>query len=117
MRVREEIGSLCYQDQHLDHIYYVTIPSVILWIIGVPLISLLLLFISLTNQKKLDNDSIDNTNYSFLVSGYNFKHYYWEVIIYVRKLAIICSSVFLSLISSESQAIIMLLIISASISL
>ena len=72
MRVRNDIGSLCYQDQHLTYIYYVTIPSVILWIIGVPLVSLLLL---IRNKEKLDNEVTQDYYYGFLVSGYNVKCY------------------------------------------
>ena len=72
--------------------YCVAIPSIVVWGIGIPMFALTLL----TRVKdKLDRDETKLT-YGFLFRGYRKKFYYWEIVIMLRKIALIMISVFVS---------------------
>ena len=44
IRLKENIASICYQGDHLRFMILMIIPSCILWIVGIPLFALMLLY-------------------------------------------------------------------------
>ena len=88
------------------------LPSISVWVLGIPLIGLLILrknkrVFDLMGKKeitKAENDEIFQlkSKYGFLFSGYDARAYFWEIIIIYRKILIIASTVFLSSVSPES---------------
>ena len=49
--------------------------------------------------------------YGFLFNGYNINYFYWEVIIMYRKVLIVMSTVFFSVVSSEVQVLVAICIL------
>lgn len=111
-RLKENIKSICYQDEHLTYMLIISIPSVFIWALGIPLFALFLL---VANRKTLymqDYNPVTESEhkkivevkmkYGFIFAGYKGKTYYWEVILLYRKLGIIMATVFLSTFSNEA---------------
>lgn len=73
----------------------------IVWVIGMPLFSLILLFI---NRKKL-NDEVFFGKYRMLYQGLKRKHFYWEIVNTFRKISIVSINVFLALYPDYIKAI------------
>jgi hypothetical protein len=111
-RMKENIRSVCYKDQHLFFISAVAFPSIGIWVFGIPLFALIVLIknrrvLTLMTKKEItqkENEEITElkTKYGFLFAGYGPRTFFWEVIIMYRKILIIMTSVFLSTVSSES---------------
>jgi hypothetical protein len=57
----------CWEKEHLRYVYYITIPSLIVWGIGTPLFFLLILWLNRDNIKR--NISIIRTVHEVVVSG------------------------------------------------
>ena len=53
--------------------------------------------------------------YQFIYSGFHAEHFYWEIIIMLRKIAIIAAGVFLSMSSAQMQTLIMISILTLSL--
>ncbi|CAG9326024.1 unnamed protein product [Blepharisma stoltei] len=91
----------CWDDNHLFYIFAVSIPSIIVWGIGIPTVSLFFLW---KNRRHLNALSI-RLRFGFLFNGYKARKYYWEFLILYRKILIVCCSVFLQNISTDIQAL------------
>lgn len=50
LRLRDNLDTICYKGTHLTIMLIVTLPSLIIWVIGIPLFALILLF---SNKKKI----------------------------------------------------------------
>jgi hypothetical protein len=72
---------VCYQGRHI--LYVLTAMSgLIVWTAGVPIAGAILLRKS---RNKLHHDVPTKEKYGFLCSGFEMRHYYWEIVIIVRK--------------------------------
>lgn len=113
-----------------DHKYYVknaTIPSIILWSVGLPIAGLWLLLRNQKSIERIEKDSVSEQDqwkiertkwrYGFIFSGFRQKCFYWEIVICFRKVALIISGILLHMASSEIQALIMLFIMTISLCL
>ena len=78
--------------EHLDWVIALFIPSLLLYVIGLPLIGVLLLS---RVRNVLDHDKHSKFRYSVLLVGYRSETFYWEAVVAVRKTLIIGTSVFL----------------------
>ena len=97
----------CWDLPHLKNILSIALPSVIVWIFGLPLLCLGLLY---RTRQRLSAELIQ-IKYSFLYKGYKPEYYYWEFVILYRKVALVCASVFLSSVSTMVQALSILAIL------
>lgn len=97
----------CWDMEHLKNIVSIALPSMIVWIFGLPLFCLGLLY---RTRQRLSAELIQ-IKYSFLYKGYKPEYYYWEFVILYRKVALVCASVFLSSISTMVQALSILAIL------
>ena len=97
----------CWDIHHLKNIVSIALPSIIVWVFGLPLLTLGLLYRS---RQKLSAELIQ-IKYSFLYKGFRPEYFYWEFVILYRKVALVCASVFLSSISTMVQALSILAIL------
>ncbi|CAG9312596.1 unnamed protein product [Blepharisma stoltei] len=96
-----DLGIRCWDDNHLFYGFILALPTIIIWVIAVPLLA----FLNLIKNKKHLEEIWMKKRYSFLCDGYNSKHYYWEFLILYYKVILISCSVFLSNISTNIQAL------------
>ena len=89
----------CFSTDHLFWILTVACPLLILWVVGAPLLALVILF---KNRKDLDQGYI-KSYMLVLYQGLKPKVFYWEFINTLRKVLILVLAVFLSTQSSFYQ--------------
>jgi predicted outer membrane repeat protein len=92
----------CWSSDHIGYILMVSVPSLAVWIFGLPTICLFLLY---KKKAVLLTDHITQLKFSFLYKGYHAQWYFWEFVILYRKVAVVCASVFLSTVSITVQAL------------
>ena len=102
----------------------VSVPCLLLWTFGIPAFALYLLMrekkhidriTSKTEEERSEEDKVTlheiRTKFGFLFMGYDLRVMYWEVVIMLRKIILIMTCVFLSLLSSETQVLVSLFIL------
>eukprot|EP00898_Chlorokybus_atmophyticus_P008381 jgi/Chlat1/8544/Chrsp82S07944 len=94
----------CYKGTHMIMVGVIGIPGVIIFCIGVPLFT----FIILYRKRKFLFMEATAKYYGFLYAGYRRKMYYWECIVCLQKLALIFVLVFLSQLGTDKQILISL---------
>ena len=82
----------CFDDEHWSIIMAIFFPALLAYVIGIPMFFFALLK---KNRTKLSLDKHVKFRYSTLIIGYRPERYYWEVVISLRKAAIVAISVFL----------------------
>ena len=97
----------CWQSEHLAYSLGLVVPSIAIWCVGIPLILLWSLF---RHRNKL-GDIEEKLKYGFLYKGFKSDRFYWEFLTMLRKMLIICTSVFLKNISVPIQALVTFIII------
>lgn len=95
--------------------YTVSVPGLILWAFGVPILALFL--IKRFRKTLEDNEYHSNRKIyddlfkrfklrlGFLTQGYEDEHYYWEVVLLLRKTMLVLMITFLGPISAGVQAL------------
>ena len=91
-RVQNDLEVVCWNKQHTAFSYYVALPSIFVWGLGIPFFAWALLTIE---KDKLDTIKV-REKYGFLYRGYRKDFYYWEILIMYRKILLIFISVFIS---------------------
>eukprot|EP01017_Pseudomicrothorax_dubius_P005426 TRINITY_DN11367_c0_g2_i2.p1 TRINITY_DN11367_c0_g2~~TRINITY_DN11367_c0_g2_i2.p1 ORF type:complete len:245 (+),score=42.23 TRINITY_DN11367_c0_g2_i2:65-799(+) len=79
----------CWQGDHLIWVCLLGIPSILVWLIGAP-IYLFFKLRSLYKENKLE-DPHSLKRFGFLYYGYDINDYYWEFVIFWRKLLLVLS--------------------------
>lgn len=93
-------------------VLFVSLPSIIIWIVGVPAFAIFLLnrnkhtIVNAEDNPNLTRDEIQSLTivkikYGFLFAGYRLSRFFWEAIILYRKMGIIIVNVFLVSLSPE----------------
>ncbi|CDW87604.1 UNKNOWN [Stylonychia lemnae] len=107
-RVYDDLEILCWDKSHQFYSYFVALPSILVWGIGLPILALIIL-IKIRNN--LNRVSIREM-YGFLYRGYKVQFYYWEIVITSRKILIIFITVFVGTsFGLIAQALIMLIVL------
>jgi hypothetical protein len=83
------------------------LPSMIIWVLGIP--AAVLFYMQKNKQNLLEIDN--KLRFGFLCSGYKKKTFYWEFLIVYRKIFVICIAVFLSNVSIGIQALTVLIVL------
>eukprot|EP00347_Sterkiella_histriomuscorum_P014799 403359479 len=91
----------CWNDTHTRWFMIVGLPMLIVWVIGMPVFALLLMFF---NREKLADEQFFS-RYRMLYQGLKRKHFYWEIVNTFRKISIVSINVFLSLYPDYIKAI------------
>ena len=89
-RIWKDLDIVCWTKAHWYISYFVALPSIVVWGLGIPFFAFLLMF---RVRDKLNSLEIKE-RYGFLFRGYKKEFYYWEIIIMYRKIALIVISVF-----------------------
>ena len=86
---------------HFTFVLYLFIPGAILWVIGMPLLTYVVLTL---NRKSLYHKKM-KFRMGTLYIGYTEHCYYWESVVSIRKCAVLGASVFLVSFGAETQAL------------
>ena len=112
MWLMADLQEPCFQGRHMFHVLALTVPQLIIYVIGLPLISVI--FIT-RNIKNLHQKSF-YTRYGLLYLGYRDERAWWEGIVAIRKVAIVSISTFGTLLGVvDIQAFLGLLVVFLSI--
>ena len=90
---------------------FAAIPSLIFWVFGLPLFSLILI---IRESKKIDmmkdsvatDDQIEmaensfKAKWGFMLSGFRKEYYYWEIMLMLKKTIIVTTLVYTATVSS-----------------
>jgi hypothetical protein len=115
-RLRQDINTLCYQGKHYIYMLVLAMPAICAWVFGAPLIAL---YIMRKNRKALeqvhhqailsksDAHKVKDLRmrYGFLFIGYKTKSLFWELVVIYRKIILVILTVFLNLLSAETQVL------------
>ena len=125
-RFNQNVDMICYSGDHKYYAEAIVLPSCLIWSIGLPVTCLIILIKNKSMILKLKNfKSLPKTEqheiksiqmrYGFLFHGYKLETYYWEAIIIIRKILIVIGTVFLSIVSTDSQVLVLFFIFIVSI--
>ncbi|CAI2361643.1 unnamed protein product [Moneuplotes crassus] len=101
-RMKYHLEYQCYSVDHIKWICLVSIPTLIIWVIGVPCI---LLRILIQNRSKLGEPKMQRY-LLMLYQGLKERKFYWEFINGLRKLAILCINSFMDRFSVNYKVLI-----------
>lgn len=87
-----DLDEQCWTGTHSHYAFRYGIPTILIWIVGLPVVSFLYLF---KNRHLLESDKMRNT-LGFLYIGLKPESFYWELINLTLKIVIIVINVFLS---------------------
>lgn len=80
---------ICFRGTHVVWAFFVAIPSLVVWGLGIPFFAYLLL-----RREKNKLDTLETKEkYGFLFRGFKKKYYYWEIVIMYRKISLIVIAV------------------------
>ncbi|CAG9312604.1 unnamed protein product [Blepharisma stoltei] len=96
-----DLGIRCWNHDHLFYAFLFAMPTIIIWVVAIPLICL----INLIKNKSYLGELWMKKRYGFLCNGYRVDFYYWEFAVLFYKLFLIGCSAFLSNISANIQAL------------
>jgi len=97
----------CWNESHVKLLLSAVLPGLIVWVFGLPMLCFTALFKA---RNRLTSSSL-GLQLSFLYKDYTAKHFYWEFVILYHKIALICSAVFFSLVSTMAQGLSVLLVL------
>ena len=109
--LEKDLDQRCWDFSHTRFVETVALPSIVVWVMGLPLVCLLYIH---RRRIALHNPKVQ-MQYSFLYKGYQRERYFWEFVILYRKIALVMSLVFLASVSAAVQAQTVLLILLISI--
>lgn len=115
-RMKDDLSTICYEGIHMVEIVVLALPSIIGWTFGVPIILLIHLVrnkkaIAQMHQQsqlsKTDQHAVKDLRmkYGFLFTGYKTSIFFWEIIVIYRKIILVMVTVFLTVVSSETQVL------------
>ena len=90
-RIKIDASAACWSSQHLKWVYKLGIPMLVVYVISLPIIALLILYIF---RKKLNEQHVI-TYILLLYQGLSPKRYYWELVNTFRKVCLLGLHVFL----------------------
>merc|ERR1719204_1338685 len=88
----------CWDRTHMLFVFLVALPMGVFYVFGLPLYVLKRLYNNrdeLTKPFERVNKNIVN-RYHFLFKGYEPEFYYWEIIVMIRKILMVCVAVYMS---------------------
>jgi hypothetical protein len=106
-----DLSLRCWGSEHIKYALMVSVTSIGVWIIGLPLACLCFIY----RYRNRLADPTTQLKFSFLYKGYQAKWYFWEFVILYRKVALVCASVFLSTVSIMVQALSVLAVLLVSL--
>merc|ERR1712166_483850 len=112
MYLMADMQERCFQGAHFRHLMMLTIPQIIIYIIGLPVIGTIHL---MRNKDKLHERQF-HTRYGLLYLGYRDDRAWWELVVAVRKVCVVAIGTFGTLLGVvDIQAHLALLVVFLSI--
>jgi hypothetical protein len=106
-RIQEDLRVECWQTEHKIFGFFLAMPAIIVWGLGIPFFA----FSLLTRERESLNKLSVKEKFGFLYNGYKVEYYYWEIVIMYRKIGLIFIQVFISQNGAITQAMIVLLVL------
>ena len=82
-----DLQEVCFRGRHLHYLLALTIPQIVLYVIGIPAAAAILIHRNIVRIKR--NDADFRMRYGILYEGYRHDCAWWESVIAGRKVAII----------------------------
>ena len=95
-----DLQERCWDPNHLRYIWSVGLPSILLWVVALPLACFGVIVRKRLVLSKLEMQMM----FGFLYKGYIRKRFYWEFVILYRKILLVSALVFLASVSAAIQA-------------
>jgi len=95
-----DLQQRCWDPAHLKYILTVGLPSILLWVVALPLVC----FGSIVRKRLVLSKLELQMMYGFLYKGYVRKRFFWEFVILYRKILLVSALVFLASVSAAVQA-------------
>ena len=105
--LQQDLDIRCWDSTHIKWSLAIGIPSIILWILGIPLLGFYMLY----RNRKLLNHREFLGKYKYIYQGLREDCFYWELINMGRKVILISVNVFLNLQRPIFKALLSLLIL------
>ena len=105
--MKSYLGFDCYSPDHILWIMLLSVPSLIIWVIGMPLFAFIVL---LLNRNSLDSGPVRQI-FLVLYQGFKQNVFYWEFVNTLRKVLLLLFSTVLSIFSSNYSALISIAIL------
>jgi hypothetical protein len=106
-RVQDDLEVICWNAEHKLFSYFIALPSIIVWGLGIPFFAF-----SLLTKVRKDLESVTTIEkYGFLYRGYRKDFYYLEIVIMYRKILLIFISVFVSSLGVIAQALVVFMVL------
>jgi len=106
-RLLDDMQIQCWNRAHSIVTYYIAIPSMIVWGLGLPFFALIMIHRS---KKNIDTILV-REKWGFLFNGFKQEFYYWEIVIMFRKVIIIFISSYVTTFGVITQALILFLVL------
>ena len=96
-----ELSLACWEGSHLQEVLSVVLPSLLVWVLGLPFLA----FLYLWRKRKSLTQFSTVIAFGFLYRGYEEKTFYWEFVIILRKALSISAVVAMSTQVIQIQAL------------
>ena len=96
----------CWTGDHYRFALSLAVPSALVWGAGLPLVAFIFLRKSHKGTQYAKRENM--IKWGFLYLGYRRSNYWWDLIILLRKIAVLIDLVWLNLISITVQALVAL---------
>ena len=98
--LNDDLDQPCWNPTHLTAVLMIGIPTLVVWVIGMPLF----IFVVLESHRREKHNDKVRFRYGMLMEGYEDAYFYWESVIASRKMMVIGVSVFMSSFTVDIQA-------------
>lgn len=105
-----DLQESCFMGRHKTYVIALGLPQIILYMIGLPLISTLVVG---RNHKNLNKPSF-KFRYAMLYLGYREERWWWEIMTVLRKIATVLISVFGIMLGPDLQCFLVLAVVFAA---
>ena len=96
----DDLEQPCWDTMHASAVMMIGIPTLIVWVIGMPLY----IFVVLESHRREKHNDKIRFRYGMLMEGYDDDYFFWESVIASRKMLVIGVSIFMSSYSVDIQA-------------
>eukprot|EP00347_Sterkiella_histriomuscorum_P008676 403344182 len=100
--MNSDLSIKCWEGDHIYYALLIGIPIIVIWVIGMPLLSLFILI----KHKIALKESCNISKYGFLYVGLCHESFYWEILIHFRKIAMISINIFFMSFKPQYRALI-----------
>jgi len=119
-RLYNDLEEECFTGTHFWVFFFVSLPALLAWAVGIPVFALIMLRRNLDKLKKIQEHADGNMHedlmrrfkmrLGFLTAGYDDTFYYWEIVLLMRKTLIVLMLTFLAPVSAGIRSLTAILV-------